>query len=142
MAEVKNPAATLQSRLTSGKALSTLGELGVPIAVLAIIVALITPLPGFILDLLIVLDIMMSVIVMMVAMNIGRPVEFSVFPTVLLLLTLFRLALNVSSSRLILLNGNTGTAAAGGGIQEVGTVVVGRGCKIGWGHIFSTYRIT
>ena len=65
------------------------------------------------LDILIVLDLMMSVIVMMVAMYIGRPVEFSVFPTVLLLLTLFRLALNVSSSRLILLNGNTGNVGRG-----------------------------
>jgi len=60
-----------------------------------------------------VTDIMMSVIVMMVAMYITRPVEFSVFPTTLLLLTLFRLALNISSARLILLNGNTGTAGGG-----------------------------
>src|SRR5438105_10092481 len=112
-------------------ALSTLADLAVPIAVLAIVVALITPLPGFILDLLIVLDIMMSVIVMMVAMYIGRPVEFSVFPTVLLLLTLFRLALNVSSSRLILLNGNTGTAAAGHVIQAFGSFVVGGNYIIG-----------
>src|ERR1700733_15869511 len=88
--------------------LSNVGELAVPVAVLLIVIALITPLPSFMLDVLIVLDLMMSVIVMMVAMYIGRPVEFSVFPTVLLLLTLFRLALNVSSSRLILLNGNTG----------------------------------
>src|SRR5216684_306972 len=83
-----------------------LGEIAIPIAVLAIIVALITPLPGFILDFLLVIDIMMSVIVMMVAMYIRRPVEFNVFPTTLLLLTLFRLSLNVSSSRLILLDGN------------------------------------
>src|SRR5580658_70228 len=92
--------------------LSSVSELGVPIVVLLIVIALITPLPSFVLDFLIVLDLMMSVVVMMVAMYIGRPVEFSVFPTVLLLLTLFRLALNVSSARLILLNGNTGTAAA------------------------------
>ena len=88
-------------------ALSSVGELAVPVAVLLIVIALITPLPSFMLDILIVLDLMMSVIVMMVAMYIGRPVEFSVFPTVLLLLTLFCLALYVSSSRLILLNGNT-----------------------------------
>jgi flagellar biosynthesis protein FlhA len=131
MAEAKNPASARASRPVSVKALTTLGELGVPIAVLAIIVALITPLPGFVLDLLIVVDIMMSVIVMMVAMYIGRPVEFSVFPTVLLLLTLFRLALNVSSSRLILLNGNTGTAAAGHVIQAFGSFVVGGNYVIG-----------
>ena len=106
-------------------------ELGVPIAVLAIVIALITPIPGFILDVLIVTDIMMSVIVMMVAMYITRPVEFSVFPTTLLLLTLFRLALNISSARLILLNGNTGTAAAGDVIQAFGNFVVGGNYIIG-----------
>jgi flagellar biosynthesis protein FlhA len=111
--------------------LSTIGELAVPIAVLLIVIALITPLPSFMLDVLIVLDLMMSVIVMMVAMYIGRPVEFSVFPTVLLLLTLFRLALNVSSSRLILLNGNTGTSAAGHVIEAFGSFVVGGNYIIG-----------
>ncbi|HYL72687.1 MAG TPA: flagellar biosynthesis protein FlhA [Bryobacteraceae bacterium] len=110
---------------------ANLGEFGVPIAVLMIVIALITPLPSFVLDFLIVMDLMMSVIVMMVAMYIGRPVEFSVFPTVLLLLTLFRLALNVSSSRLILLNGNTGTAAAGHVIEAFGSFVVGGNYIIG-----------
>src|ERR1700733_1332929 len=111
--------------------LSSVGELAVPIAVLLIVIALITPLPSFMLDILIVLDLMMSVIVMMVAMYIGRPVEFSVFPTILLLLTLFRLALNVSSSRLILLNGNTGTSAAGHVIEAFGSFVVGGNYIIG-----------
>src|SRR4030081_2751467 len=110
---------------------SNAGELAVPIAVLMIVVALITPLPSFIIDCLIVMDLMMSVIVMMVAMYIGRPVEFSVFPTVLLLLTLFRLALNVSSARLILLNGNTGTAASGDVIEAFGSFVVGGNYIIG-----------
>src|ERR1700759_1817925 len=111
--------------------LAELGELGVPIAALAIVMALITPMPGFLLDILIVMDIMMSVIVMMVAMYITKPVEFSVFPTTLLLLTLFRLALNVSSARLILLNGNTGTSAAGDVIQAFGNFVVGGNYIIG-----------
>ena len=111
----------------SGKA----AELGVPIAVLAIVMALITPLPPFLLDLLLVVDIMMSVIVMMVAMYITRPSEFNVFPTTLLLLTLFRLALNVSSARLILLNGNTGTSAAGHVIEAFGSFVVGGNYIIG-----------
>src|SRR5579863_10550127 len=115
----------------AGLRLSSVSELGVPIVVLLIVIALITPLPSFILDFLIVLDLMMSVVVMMVAMYIGRPVEFSVFPTVLLLLTLFRLALNVSSSRLILLNGNTGTAAAGHVIEAFGSFVVGGNYIIG-----------
>src|SRR5262252_5154809 len=90
-----------------------LGELVVPLAMLAIVVALITPLPSFVLDLLIVTDILVSVTALMVAIYLVRPVEFTSFPTTLLLLTLFRLALNISSSRLILLDGNTGTSAAG-----------------------------
>jgi flagellar biosynthesis protein FlhA len=117
---------------SAGKfSLANLGQLGVPIAVLAIVVALITPLPSFVLDFLIVIDIMMSVIVLMVAMHILKPVDFSVFPTTLLLLTLFRLALNVSSARLILLNGNGGTAAAGNVIEAFGSFVVGGNYVIG-----------
>src|ERR1700689_2333251 len=108
-----------------------LGELGVPIAVVAIIVALITPMPGALLDFLIVVDIMFSVIVMMVAVYIRRPVDFNVFPTTLLLLTLYRLALNISSARLILLNGNAGTSAAGHVIEAFGSFVVGGNYVIG-----------
>jgi len=74
---------------------------------------------------------MMSVVVMMVTLYILRPVEFNVFPTALLLLTLFRLALNVSSARLILLNGNSGTAAAGSVIEAFGNFVVGGNYVIG-----------
>jgi flagellar biosynthesis protein FlhA len=106
-------------------------DLGVPIAVLGIVIALITPLPGFVLDGLIVTDIMMSVVVMMVAMYINRPADFNVFPTTLLLLTLFRLALNISSTRLILMNGNMGTSAAGDVIQAFGNFVVGGNYIIG-----------
>jgi flagellar biosynthesis protein FlhA len=108
-----------------------LGEMAVPAAVLAIVIALITPMPSALLDLLIVVDIMMSVIVLMVTMYILKPVEFNVFPTALLLLTLFRLTLNVSSARLILLNGNSGTAAAGSVIQAFGNFVVGGNYVIG-----------
>src|SRR6202789_4552181 len=111
--------------------ISNVGEFAVPIAVLLIAIALITPLPSIVLDILIVLDLMMSVIVMMVAMYIGLAVEFSVFPTILLLLTLFRLALNVSSPRLILLNGNSGTTAAGHVIEAFGSFVVGGNYIIG-----------
>ena len=106
-------------------------EMAVPIAVLAIIMALITPMPAFLLDVLLVADIMMSVIVLMVSMYIMRPAEFSVFPTTLLLMTLFRLALNISSSRLILLDGNTGTSAAGEVIQAFGNFVVGGNYIVG-----------
>jgi len=111
--------------------LQAASEFAVPIAVLGILVALIAPMPSFVLDMLIVADIMMSVIVLMVAMYITRPVDFNVFPTTLLLLTLFRLSLNVSSSRLILLNGHTGPGAAGGVIQAFGNFVVGGNYIIG-----------
>jgi flagellar biosynthesis protein FlhA len=111
--------------------LSTLREMAVPMAVLAIVVALITPLPGVVLDLLIVTDILVSVMVLMVSLYLVRPVEFTSFPTTLLLLTLFRLALNISSSRLILLNGNTGTSAAGEVIGAFGSFVVGGNYVIG-----------
>ena len=114
-----------------GRTIKVSSELAVPLAVLAIVVALITPLPGFLLDLLIVADILMSVTVLMVSLYLVRPVEFSSFPTTLLLLTLFRLALNISSSRLILLNGNTGTSAAGEVIGAFGSFVVGGNYIIG-----------
>ncbi|SPE36374.1 putative flagellar export pore protein [Candidatus Sulfopaludibacter sp. SbA3] len=114
-----------------GKVTAAAAEMAVPLAVLAIIIALITPMPGFLLDFLLVIDIMLSVIVLMVSMYLTRPVEFSVFPTTLLLLTLFRLALNVSSSRLILLNGNAGTSAAGDVIESFGNFVVGGNYIIG-----------
>jgi flagellar biosynthesis protein FlhA len=111
--------------------LDLLREMAVPLAVLAIVVALITPLPSFILDFLIVTDILASVTVLMVSLYLVRPVEFTSFPTTLLLLTLFRLALNISSSRLILLNGNTGTSAAGDVIGAFGSFVVGGNYIIG-----------
>jgi flagellar biosynthesis protein FlhA len=111
--------------------LKSLSEFAVPAAVLAIVLALIAPMPSVILDLMIVCDIMMSVIVLMVAMYITKPVEFSVFPSTLLMLTLFRLSLNVSSARLILLNGHTGTSAAGDVIEAFGNFVVGGNYIIG-----------
>jgi flagellar biosynthesis protein FlhA len=106
-------------------------ELSVPIAVLGIIFAMITPLPSFLLDVLISTNITLSVIVLLVSMYIIKPVDFSVFPTTLLLLTLFRLSLNISSARLILLNGNSGTSAAGEVIEAFGNFVVGGNYAIG-----------
>src|ERR1700683_3142939 len=131
MSPARALAAPKVSKMFAGIPLSALSELAVPLAVLAIVVALITPLPGFVLDLLIVTDILASVTVLMVSLYLVRPVEFTSFPTTLLLLTLFRLALNVSSSRLILLNGNTGTSAAGDVIGAFGAFVVGGNYIIG-----------
>jgi flagellar biosynthesis protein FlhA len=87
---------------------------------------MVTPVPAFALDVLISCNITVSVIVLLVSLYIRRPVEFSIFPTTLLLMTLFRLALNISSARAILLHGNTGTAAAGEVIEAFGNFVPDR----------------
>jgi flagellar biosynthesis protein FlhA len=107
------------------------GDLAVPIGVLGILIAMVMPLPPVLLDLLLSANITLSVVVLMVAMYIRRPAEFSVFPTTLLLMTLFRLALNVSSARLILLNGSQGTSAAGHVIESFGNFVVGGNYVVG-----------
>lgn len=119
------------SRISAASVLANLGEIAVPLSVVAIVMAMITPLPAFMLDVLISTNITISVIVLLVSMYIIRPVEFSVFPTALLLLTLFRLSLNISSARLILLNGSTGTSAAGEVIEAFGNFVVGGNYVIG-----------
>jgi len=106
-------------------------EIAVPIAVLAVVLAMIVPLPAWLMDGLIAVNITLSVIVLLVGICVSKPVDFSVFPTTLLLMTLFRLALNISSSRLILLHGNGGTAAAGHVIEAFGTFVVGGNYIIG-----------
>src|SRR5712671_2115183 len=111
--------------------LAGLQDIGVPVAVLGIVLVMIAPIPPFLLDVLISANIMLSVVVLLISLYIRRAVEFSVFPTALLLMTLFRLALNISSSRSILLNGSTGTAAAGNVIEAFGNFVVGGNYVIG-----------
>jgi flagellar biosynthesis protein FlhA len=106
-------------------------DAAVPLSVLAIVLAMITPVPAVVLDLLISANITLSVVLLLVSIYIHKPAEFNVFPTALLLMTLFRLALNISSSRLILLNGNSGTAAAGDVIEAFGNFVVGGNYVIG-----------
>lgn len=116
---------------STGKILGSFAELSVPLAVLGIVIAMIMPLPSFLLDMLISANITVSVIVLLVSMYITKPSEFNVFPTALLLLTLFRLALNISSTRLILIQGNAGTRAAGQVIEAFGNFVVGGNYIIG-----------
>src|ERR1700690_4469523 len=89
------------------------------------------PLPSVLLGFPISATITISVIVLLVSLYITKPVEFSVFPTSLLLMTLFRLSLNISSSRLILIQGNSGTRAAGQVIEAFGNFVVGGNYIIG-----------
>ena len=123
--------ALIQQKPSAAPRLAAMRDLGVPIAVLAIVLVMIVPVPPFLLDVLISANIMLSVVVLLVSLYITRAVEFSVFPTTLLLLTLFRLALNISSSRAILLNGNTGHLGGGEVIQAFGNFVVGGNYVIG-----------
>ena len=99
--------------------------------VLTILVVMIVPLPPFILDLLLAFSIILSVLILMTALFIMAPLEFSAFPTVLLISTMLRLALNLASTRLILSNGHTGTGAAGHVIESFGTFVMGGNFIIG-----------
>lgn len=103
----------------------------VPVAVMMIVLMMVLPVPPLVLDLLISLNITLSVITLVATMYITRPVEFSVYPSLLLLLTLLRLSLNISSTRLILLGGHTGTDAAGDVIEAFGNFVVGGNYVVG-----------
>jgi len=104
----------------------------VPIAAVAIVFVMLVPVPAFLLDLLLATSITLSVLVLLSALQILRPAQFSVFPTLLLLLTLFRLSLNLASTRRILLHGNEGTAAAGHVIESFGQFVVGGNYVVGF----------
>src|SRR5271170_3645914 len=83
-----------------------------PIAAVGLIFVMLVPLPSILLDLLLAMSMTVSVLVLLLAIQILRPSQFSVFPSLLLLLTLFRLSLNLASSRRILLHGNEGVGAA------------------------------
>ena len=109
-----------------------LREYVLPLAAISVIFVMIVPLPAAGLDFLLALSMAASIIVFLSAMQIRRAVELSVFPTLLLLLTLFRLALNIASSRRILLHGSEGTAAAGKVIEAFGQFVVGGNYVVGF----------
>jgi flagellar biosynthesis protein FlhA len=104
----------------------------VPAAAVATVFVMLVPVPSFVLDILLSLSISASVLVLLVSMYILQPVDFSVFPSLLLLLTLFRLSLNLASSRRILLHGNEGPAAAGHVIEAFGQFVVGGNYVVGF----------
>jgi flagellar biosynthesis protein FlhA len=112
--------------------LSRLREYVLPGAAISVIFVMLVPLPAAALDLLLALSMAASVIVFLSAVQIRRAVELSVFPTLLLLLTLFRLALNIASSRRILLHGSEGTSAAGKVIEAFGQFVVGGNYVVGF----------
>ncbi|MCZ8102752.1 MAG: flagellar biosynthesis protein FlhA [Burkholderiales bacterium] len=106
-------------------------DIGLALGVIGILVVLIFPLPAFVLDLLLALSIILSVLILMTALFIEEPLQFSSFPTVLLIATMFRLALNLASTRLILSHGHEGTHAAGEVIQAFGNFVMGGNFVIG-----------
>ena len=109
-----------------------LNRLAVPTLVLLILAMMVLPLPTFMLDVLFTLNIALAMIVLLVSMNARRPLEFSVFPTVLLLTTLLRLSLNVASTRIILMQGHTGPDAAGKVIESFGSFLVGGNIAVGF----------
>ena len=109
-----------------------LREYVLPLAAISVIFVMLVPLPAWGLDFLLALSMAASIVVFLSAMQIRRAVELSVFPTLLLLLTLFRLALNIASSRRILLHGSEGTAAAGKVIEAFGQFVVGGNYVVGF----------
>jgi flagellar biosynthesis protein FlhA len=104
----------------------------IPTGAVALIFVMLVPLPGFALDLLLTLNIMAAVLVLLTAIQVLRPVQFSVFPSLILLLTLMRLALDLASTRRILLHGNEGPAAAGQVIEAFGQFVVGGNYIVGF----------
>ena len=106
-------------------------QVAMPIAVIVILTALLVPLPPVFLDLLISANISLSVVVLLSAVYVLKPVQFSAFPSILLLTTLFRLSLNIASTRLILLNGSQGVGAAGNVIGAFGQFVVGGNYAVG-----------
>mgnify|MGYP003588543343 FL=1 len=104
---------------------------GVPLLLLAVLAMVILPLPAWLLDALFTFNIVLALLVLLVSVSARRPLDFSLFPTVLLIATLMRLSLNVASTRVVLLHGQNGADAAGKVIQSFGEVVVGGNYVVG-----------
>ncbi|CAM3105294.1 flagellar biosynthesis protein FlhA [Pseudomonas floridensis] len=107
------------------------GQLGVPLLLLIMLAMMMLPIPPFLLDVLFTFNIALSIVVLLVCVYALRPLDFSVFPTILLVATLLRLALNVASTRVVMLHGQDGHAAAGKVIQAFGEVVIGGNYVVG-----------
>ncbi len=126
------PSGTLPARSGLRALIEHLREAALPLGAISVIFVMLVPIPAAGLDLLLAISMSASVIVFLSAVQIRRAVELSVFPTLLLLLTLFRLSLNIASSRRILLHGQEGTAAAGKVIEAFGQFVVGGNYVVGF----------
>ena len=109
-----------------------LSGLGIPAIVLLIISMLVLPLPSFLLDFLFTFNILLGVIIIMIAINSSKPLDFSAFPAILLLATMLRLGLNVASTRLVLVKGHEGPDAAGKVIEAFGEFVIGGNYLVGF----------
>lgn len=107
------------------------GNIGAPIMLLAVLGMMILPIPPFLLDVFFSFNIALAIVVLLVCVYAGRPLDFSAFPTILLVSTLLRLALNVASTRVVLLEGHNGGAAAGKVIEAFGNVVIGGNYAVG-----------
>ena len=120
---------------TQGTSMGTLytnsSDFMMVVGVIGILMVMVIPLPPFLLDFLLALNITFSIIIILMGMYTVAPLDFSIFPSVLLVATLFRLSLNVASTRLILLHGNEGALAAGKVIKSFGTFVVGGNYVVG-----------
>jgi flagellar biosynthesis protein FlhA len=120
-------AATVLERI---KVVGSLG-LGAPLVILLMMMMMVLPLPPFILDLLFTFNIAFSLLILLVTIYTLRPLDFAVFPSVLLVATLLRLSLNVASTRVVLLEGHTGSDAAGKVIEAFGEFVIGGNYAVG-----------
>jgi len=118
-------AASINFRAISGKGM------GAPILLVMMLAMIVIPMPSIALDMFFTFNIALSLVVLMVTVYAMRPLDFGIFPTVLLITTLLRLALNVASTRVVLLNGHTGTGAAGKVIESFGEFVVGGNYAVG-----------
>ncbi|RMF16427.1 MAG: flagellar biosynthesis protein FlhA [Gammaproteobacteria bacterium] len=107
------------------------GNLGIPVLLMALLAMMTLPVPPFMLDVLFTFNIALSLVILLVCVYALRPLEFAIFPTVLLVATLLRLALNVASTRVVLLRGHEGGDAAGKVIQSFGEVVIGGNYAVG-----------
>ncbi|MBP8221775.1 MAG: FHIPEP family type III secretion protein, partial [Aeromonadaceae bacterium] len=105
--------------------------LGTPLLVLACLGMVVLPMPAFLLDILFTFNIALSLVVLLVTIYSRRPLDFAAFPTILLVATLLRLALNVASTRVVLLEGHNGPGAAGHVIEAFGNVVIGGNYAVG-----------
>ena len=105
--------------------------LGVPLLLITMLAMIIVPLPPFALDTLFTFNIALAVAILLTAIYVRRPLDFGVFPTILLIVTLLRLALNIASTRVVLLDGHTGTSAAGKVIEAFGEFVIGGNYAVG-----------